>query len=91
MVEILQDLLTQWDIEFNHWDRCIQRFPHILNICSGHVLDALTNQSIIKIASSQFLVPLEDLDDRQTYQEVLKRDPVSLGCSIINILHASKQ
>ena len=91
MVEILQDLLAQRDIEFDHRDRRIQCLPHILNICSGHVLDALTDQSIIEIASSQFLVPLEDVDDGQTYQEALERDPVSLCRNIINILRVSGQ
>ena len=56
------------------------------NVCPTYSISALaicsiylTNQSIIEIASLQFLVLLEGLDDRQTYQEALKRDPVFLS------------
>ena len=91
MTKFLEKLLTKQDIKFNHQDWHIWCLSHILNICSGHVLDALTDKSIIAIASSCFSAPPEDLDNRQTYRKALKSDPISLGCNIVNILCASRQ
>jgi hypothetical protein len=91
MVEVLQVLLAEREVNFDHRDRHIQCLPHILNICSGHVLDALTDHSVIDLAGSQFSGVLEDLSDRQTYKEALESDPVSLGRNIINVLRASGQ
>jgi hypothetical protein len=91
MTEALQVLLTEREIDFDHRDRRIRCLPHILNICSGHVLDAVTNHSVIDLAVSRFSEGLEDLSDRQTYKEALESDPVSLGRNIINVLRASGQ
>jgi hypothetical protein len=55
MIEVLQVLLAERQINFDHRDRRIRCLPHILNICSGHVLDMLIDHSVIDLASSWFL------------------------------------
>lgn len=92
MTEVLQGLLAKRDIDFDHRDRRIRCLPHILNICSGHVVDALTDQELIEIAGSRFSALINDLDDDgETYQEALESDPISLSRGVVHVLRASGQ
>ncbi|KIJ58550.1 hypothetical protein HYDPIDRAFT_102399, partial [Hydnomerulius pinastri MD-312] len=75
----LEKLLKERDIPFDHKDRRIRCFPHILNICTGHVLEAITDTSLAEIAGAWTSSLPQDLNDRQTYEEALRRDPIALG------------
>ncbi|KIK73803.1 hypothetical protein PAXRUDRAFT_177453, partial [Paxillus rubicundulus Ve08.2h10] len=75
----LEKLLKEHDIPFDHKDRCIHCFPHILNICTGHVLEAITDTSLAEIAGMWTSSLAQDLNDCQTYKEALHQDPIALG------------
>ncbi|KIM50516.1 hypothetical protein SCLCIDRAFT_145270, partial [Scleroderma citrinum Foug A] len=87
----LEKLLEKRDIPFDAKDHRIQCFPHILNICSGHVVNVLTNAGITEIAEAWVSSLPQDLNDRQTYQEALAQDPIALGHTIVQVMHASIQ
>jgi hypothetical protein len=38
----LQALLVKCDVVFNHLNNCIMCFPHIINICTAHIVAAST-------------------------------------------------
>jgi hypothetical protein len=84
-------LLASRDIDFDAKDRRIRCFPHILNICSGHLVDKLTDMNIHDIAEAWVSTLPQDLNDRQTYQDALERDPIALGRAVVQALRASGQ
>jgi len=66
--------------------------PHVINICSGKIISKVTNKELIDNS--------KDLDDsclygetpsHQTYKEAVKCDLIALGCSIVQVIHASGQ
>ncbi|KIK10798.1 hypothetical protein PISMIDRAFT_20092 [Pisolithus microcarpus 441] len=87
----LGKLLKQHDITFDHKDRHICCFPHIINICTGHVVKRITDVDLAELAGAWALALPQDLNDRQTYQEALACNPVALGHAVITLLHASGQ
>jgi hypothetical protein len=49
-MEELERLLHQRDINFDHMDRRIMCFPHVINICCQHILTKFTNVNLVDIA-----------------------------------------
>jgi hypothetical protein len=77
----LGKLLRERDIPFNHRDRRIMCFAHVINICCQHVVKQLTN--------------IENLDDSH-YSLAQARDgevldPISLGRNIVRGIRSSGQ
>ncbi|KIK77783.1 hypothetical protein PAXRUDRAFT_165752, partial [Paxillus rubicundulus Ve08.2h10] len=70
----LQKLLAECDIQFHHQDHHIHCFPHILNICSGHVSEKMMEISLTKVAEIWVSVLPQDLSNHQTYKEALPID-----------------
>lgn len=91
MMQALEVVLKKHDILFDCMDQCIRCLPHILNICTGHVIDALTDEDLINIVGAWVANLPDHLSDIQTYREALASNPVALGCSVIQALHASGQ
>ena len=48
----LQDLLARCDIVFNHQNNCIMCYPHIINICTCHIVAASTKVGKKYVASN---------------------------------------
>ncbi|KAI6017082.1 hypothetical protein EDC04DRAFT_2576935, partial [Pisolithus marmoratus] len=69
----------------------IHCFPHIINICTGHVVKRITDADLAELAGTWALALPQDLNDRQTYQEALAHDLVALGHAVITSLCASSQ
>ena len=44
-MKALQLLLVKCDIEFDHLNNRIMCFPHIINICTAHIIAASTQVS----------------------------------------------
>jgi len=71
------------DVPFDHRDNCIMCFPHIINICSTHVIESFTNMALAD-EQAEFdptlppLVPAE-----QTYGNACKHDPIALCHSTV--------
>ena len=87
----LQNRLLERDHTFNHRDRRIMCFPHIINICCQHVISDFTDAALAE-AADVFVESLPpDIPDRQTFTDALKRDPIALGRNIVRILRGSGQ
>jgi len=90
-MKAFEDLICIQDVPFDHRDNCIMCFPHIINICSTHVIESFTNMALAD-EQAEFdptlppLVPAE-----QTYDDVCGRDPIALYCSTVRAVHASGQ
>lgn len=90
-MEHLAILLNLRDIKFHYQDNCIMCFPHIINICSQHVIAALTKatrDSTDMETDENFPVAP---NGEQTYQEACARDPIALGRNIVRVIRASGQ
>jgi hypothetical protein len=46
-MEEMEHLLHLHDIDFDHLDRRIMCFPHIINICCQHILSEFTNVNLV--------------------------------------------
>lgn len=86
----LSRLLAERGIDFDAVDRRIMCFPHILNVCSGHVID--------KYLDVEFTVDdeawVDALDptvviEKEAYLKALEEDPIALGRSVVRVVRAS--
>ncbi|KIK13051.1 hypothetical protein PISMIDRAFT_18265 [Pisolithus microcarpus 441] len=84
----LSVLLSERDIDFDPEDRRIMCFPHVLNICTSHVLKAYTQADFTNVASSWIDVFGKNVD-KDAYMEALENDPVALGRNIVCVVRAS--
>lgn len=84
----LETLLEKCDIPFNAKDQQVQCLSHTLDVCTGHVVDMLTNTELTEVAMAWPISP-QDLSNRQTYQEVLSQNPITLGHNIVQASHSS--
>ncbi|KIK20369.1 hypothetical protein PISMIDRAFT_105882, partial [Pisolithus microcarpus 441] len=91
MMEALEKLIHKCNIHFDKKDRHIHCLPHILNICSGHVINALTDEALFKIAGTWVSTLLEHIDNQQTYKEALEGDLIGLGHKVVQALCSSGQ
>jgi hypothetical protein len=76
-MEHLEILLHLCDIDFNHMDRCIMCFPHVINICCQHVISKFTNLDLVDTPE---LTELSlDPVSAQSYDDAVRCDPVACG------------
>jgi hypothetical protein len=86
----LGKLLSARDIQFDHVDRQIMCFPHVINICCTHVISSFTDVDLVDALDElEALVP--HTSDRQSLEDAVARDPIALGRTIVRILRASGQ
>jgi hypothetical protein len=90
-MEDLEGLLRDQDIPFQHEDNHVMCFPHITNICTTHIIEALTNTSLAN-AQTVFntALPPRDPDD-QGYGDTRTRNPIALSRSTVWAIRASGQ
>ncbi|KIK10528.1 hypothetical protein PISMIDRAFT_124290, partial [Pisolithus microcarpus 441] len=86
----LSCLLTLRGIDFDPVDHRIICFPHVLNICSGHITDEYTAVDFASISEAW----VDALDgnkviDKDAYIEALRHDPIALGRDIVCTVRAS--
>src|ERR1700710_1716500 len=62
MMQELRRLLGEREIEFNARDRRIMCFPHIINICVKHVLDAFSGMDPADLADAFVDASADDRD-----------------------------
>ena len=89
MLEELKDLLHTWDISFNSVDRRIMCFAHMINICCQHVIGQFTNIKLLESVNEFVTEKLPILPDWQSFNDAVKRDPVTLGHNIVRVLQSS--
>ena len=62
--------------------------PHILNICSKHVMEEYADADFATV-SDTWVNALSDVIDKEKYIEALQCDPIALGCDIVRIIRSS--
>ena len=85
----LARLLHERDIEFDAKDRSIMCFEHVVNLCSGRVIDGLTKALADSTADDWVAPPPPSLRGSQSYAEAVERDPVALGRAVVRAIRAS--
>jgi hypothetical protein len=90
-MEELGVLLRGLKIDFDHLDRRIMCFPHIVNICCQHVIRDFTNIQLAETAEDFVAALPAALPQRQSYEDAVKRDPVALGRNVVRVMRASGQ
>ncbi|KAN0111558.1 hypothetical protein V8E52_008389, partial [Russula decolorans] len=73
------------DIEFDHLNNRIRCYPHIINICSSHIIASSTH------ISKQFLETLKSEFAVRAWYIGLKRDPIKRARRIVHIVRSSDQ
>ena len=88
-MEHLEILLRLRDIDFDHMDRRIMCFPHVINICCQHVIREFTNLDLVDTPE---LAELSlDPVSAQSYDDAVRRDPVARGQNVTCVLRNSGQ
>jgi hypothetical protein len=90
-LEAFELLVMAWDITFDYEDNHIMCFPHVINICSTHVIKEFTNVDLVD-DSEEFdpSLALRDLG-AQTYEQACACDPIALCHGAICAICASGQ
>jgi hypothetical protein len=89
MMEELGKLLHVRDIPFDGCDRKIMCFAHVINICCQHVIGEFTNIELSESVDDFVAEELACHPDHQTFEDAVKRDPVTLGRNIMRVLRSS--
>ena len=80
---------TTRELTFDHENNRIMCFPHVINVCSTHVIEGFTNLDLVDNEFDPLLPPRDP--DCQDYEEAVTRDPIALCRSIIRAVRASGQ
>jgi hypothetical protein len=83
LIQTTQELT--WDYENNR----IMCFPHVINVCSTHVIEGFTKLELVDTEFDPSLPPRDP--DLQSYNEAVTHDPIALCRSIIRAIRASGQ
>ena len=90
-LEEFEILVKAWDIVFDYEDNHIMGFPHIINICSTHVIKEFTNIDLVD-NPEDFNPSLASRDlETQTYEQACAHDPIALCRCAICAIHTSGQ
>jgi len=89
-MEELEILLRERGITIDSANNRIMCFPHIINICSTHVIKSFnTDIDIVDDSDVSDTEPPPSNPTKQTYDEAVKRNPIALCRSIVRAIHAS--
>jgi hypothetical protein len=91
LLKALEVLLRAEGVDFDHLDRQIMCFPHVVNICCQHVISDFTNIQLAETAEDFVAALPAALPQRQSYEDAVKRDPVALGRNLVCVMRASGQ
>ena len=83
----LSEVLAKRGIKFDRIDQWIMCLPHILNICSKDITEEYTDADFAAV-SDAWVNALGDDINKDEYIEALQRDPVVLGCNIVQIIRS---
>jgi hypothetical protein len=84
----LETLLRARDVEFDALDRLVMCFPHVMHICTTHVIKSFTDDELTAIANTWIGV-FPDEDEREAYVEAVRLDPITMGRDIVRVIRAS--
>ncbi|KAF8870089.1 hypothetical protein BD779DRAFT_1456019 [Infundibulicybe gibba] len=87
--------ITTPELPFGAKENRIMCFPHIINICTQHMIadfSATTNEEYndsMEVNDDFLKAPL--FPQAQTYEDACARDPIALGRNIVRVIRASGQ
>ena len=84
MMKELKTLFEKCNFEFNAKDQHFHCFPHTVNICTGHIMKAMTSGSADLEPLNNHVLPTE-----QTVDQIIARDPIAMACAAIHAIHSS--
>lgn len=84
----LSRLLGDRQIDFDAVDRRITCFPHVINICSRHIVDEYVSADFESIDEA-WVDTFGNEIDKDAYVEAVQRDPIALGRDIVRTIRAS--
>jgi len=87
-LEELEILFHECDIDFDHLDRQIMCFLHVVNICCQHVIAKFTNINLVDLAH---VAELPSAADGQSFEDTISSDPIARGRNIVCVLRSSGQ
>ena len=87
-LEELEILFRECDIDFDHLDRWIMCFPHVINICCQHIIAKFTNVNLIDLAH---VAELPLAADGQSFDDAVSSNPIACGRNIVHVLRSSGQ
>ncbi len=90
-MKVFEVLMQDWDITFNYNDNRIMCFPHIINICTTHTTESLTDPALADEQAEFHVAPLGPEDMEQSYKEAVERNPIALCRSTVWAVRASGQ
>ena len=82
------------DRKFSVVDHTVNCFPHVVNISTGHILKALTNEDLLIDSDGNWLEGTEfpgATPTQQTYEKAVKRDPIALAHTAVRVIWALGQ
>jgi hypothetical protein len=88
-MKALEALLRDRGVVFSCLDNRIRCFPHIINICSTHVIKSFTDIDLVDDQAEFDMPNLPDNNAAQTYKEAAKRDPIALCRSTVRAVRTS--
>ena len=84
-------LMQARDIPFDYNDNRIMCFPHIINICTTHTTESLTDPSLADEQAEFHIAPLGPEDTEQSYEEAVEHNPIALCHCTVQAVRASGQ
>jgi len=84
-------LLHSRDINFDAQDRRIMCFPHIINICSQHVISKFINIELTNATKVTPVTLAPNNATRQSFYNAVSCDPIALGRNTVRVLRSSGQ
>jgi hypothetical protein len=81
-------LLTDHEITFDAEQNHVRCFPHIINICTGHVCNGFKMVPVEDLHQSLKAAPSQDVS-KSTYLEAIEQNPLSRAQEVIHMIRAS--
>ncbi|KAF8833496.1 hypothetical protein BDN67DRAFT_916852, partial [Paxillus ammoniavirescens] len=78
----LETLLHAHDVEFDALDRLVMCFPHVMHICTTHVIKSFTDDELTAIPGAWIGI-FPDEDEREAYVEAVRLDPITMDHDIM--------
>ncbi|KAF8838000.1 hypothetical protein BDN67DRAFT_982860, partial [Paxillus ammoniavirescens] len=87
-IQELETLLHACDVEFDALDCLVMCFPHVMHICTTHIIKSFTDNELTTIADAWIGV-FPDGDKHEAYVEAVRLDPITMGRDIVRVIRAS--
>ena len=90
-LKAFEKLLIKREIDFHHKNNRIMCFPHVINICTTHVIEGFTDPLLVD--DTDEFTPRHRPEDPgfQTLEDAITRDPIALCRGTIRAIRASGQ